>query len=160
MNQSYLQNHYDVDEIDQGYQFTTTAGITYFLTFFSYPTVSDFLETRIYMFNIERSHHPTKGQDDVIVRNTVLYVLYHFFQIHEDALITICDVMDGRQYARKRLFDKWFEQFNNGKLKRIDGNCIVDEIPTSVSLYYSSTHFCDKKLEEEFMELVKLNFYC
>lgn len=58
MNLSYLQNHYEVDEIELGYQFTTKAGVTYFLTFFSYPAVSDFLETKIYMFNIERSHHP------------------------------------------------------------------------------------------------------
>ena len=48
----YLQNHYDVEEIDLGYQFVTQMGVTYFLTFISYPTVSDFLSTKIYMFNI------------------------------------------------------------------------------------------------------------
>ena len=48
MKQSYLLNHYDVEEIDLGYQFTTSTGIIYYLTFFSYPVVSDFLETTIY----------------------------------------------------------------------------------------------------------------
>ena len=160
MNLSYLQNHYEVDEIELGYQFTTKAGVTYFLTFFSYPAVSDFLETKIYMFNIERSHHPAKGQDDEMVRNTVLYVLDIFFRLHEDALITICDVADGRQYARKRLFDAWFNHFNLGRLKRIDADCMVDDIPTSVSLYFSSSHYSRHQLEEEFRELVKINFYC
>jgi len=156
----YLQNHYEVSETDLGYQFITSEGVAYFLTFFSYPTVSDFLETRIYMFNIERSHHPVKGQDDVRVRNTILYVMDLFFQFHEDALITICDVMDGKQYVRKRLFDSWFNQFNFGRLKKVDAECMVDEIKTSVSLYYSSSHSFSDKLEREFQQLVKINFYC
>lgn len=160
MNLSYLQNRYEVDEIELGYQFTTCSGVTYFLTFFSYPSVSEFLETRIYMFNIERSHHPEEGQDDVRVRNSVLYVLDLFFQMHEDALISICDVADGKQQARKRLFDIWFKQFNSGRLKKIDADCMVDETWTSVSLYYSSSHSSQRKLENEFMELVKINFYC
>ena len=34
MEQSYLQNHYEVIKIENGYQFTTIIGIDYFLTFF------------------------------------------------------------------------------------------------------------------------------
>lgn len=160
MKQSYLLNHYDVEEIDLGYQFTTSTGIIYYLTFFSYPVVSDFLETKIYMFNIERSHVSTNGQNDVKVRNTVLYVLDLFFQQHEDALITICDVVDGKQFARKRLFDWWFREFNHGRLKKIESNCFVDNIPTFTTIYYSYNHYNQKKLEEEFRKLVALNFYC
>ena len=57
----YLQNHYDVEEIDLGYQFVTQMGVTYFLTFISYPTVSDFLSTKIYMFNIFSANHYNKA---------------------------------------------------------------------------------------------------
>ena len=31
-----------------------------------------------------------------------------------------CDVTDGREMARKRLFDRWFEQENDGSLRKID----------------------------------------
>ena len=57
----YLQNHYDVEEIDLGYQFVTQIRVTYFLTFISYPTVSDFLSTKIYMFNIFSANHYNKA---------------------------------------------------------------------------------------------------
>ena len=67
MEQSYLQNPYDIVENEYGYQFSTTTGVNYFLSFLSYPTVSDFLSTKIYMFNIERSNYIDGGQDDIKV---------------------------------------------------------------------------------------------
>lgn len=100
----YLQNHYDVEEIDLGYQFVTQMGVTYFPTFIFYPTVSDFLSTKIYMFDIDRAclADCICGQDDIKMRNTILFIIELFFQKHEDALITICDIIDGKQFARKR----------------------------------------------------------
>ena len=159
MEQSYLQNHYDVIEIENGYQFTTITGVDYFLTFFFYPTVSDFLSTNVYMFNIERSMFVNVGQDDVKVRNTVLYVLDLFFQEHEDALITICDVMDGKQFARKRLFDSWFQKFNNNRLTKLESECRIDDVSTFVSLLFSQGHYNQENLRKAFQELVEINFY-
>lgn len=162
MEQSYSQNHYEVIEIENGYQFTTMAGVDYFLTFFSYPTVSDFLSTNIYMFNIERAtfpYAPNGGQDDVKVRNTVLFVLELFFQEHEDALITICDVVDGKQFARKRLFDLWFRKFNNDRLIKLESECQIDDVPTFVSLLFSAKHYDQEGLRKSFQELIEINFY-
>ena len=159
MKQSYLQNRYDVIENVQGYQFTTITGVDYFLTFFSYPTVSDFLSTNVYMFNIERSTFLNGGQDDVKVRNTIIYVLDLFFQEHEDALITICDVMDGKQFARKRLFDFWFRKFNDNRLIKLESECKIDDVPTFVSLLFSKGHYNQENLHKAFQELIEINFY-
>ena len=162
MEQSYLQNHYEIFENEYGYQFTTVAGVDYYLTFLTYPTVSDFLSTRIYMFNIDRANDQKieyEGQDDVKVRNTILYVLEKFFYEHEDALITICDVIDGKQFARKRLFDSWFQKFNDNRLVKLDAQCLIDDIPTFVSLLFSIKHFDQEGLQREFSQLVEINFY-
>lgn len=160
MELSYLQNHYDVTENENGYQFATTAGVDYFLTFFSYPTVSDFLSTNVYMFNIERSPIVnTSGQDDVKVRNTIIHVLELFFQEHEDALITICDVVDGKQFARKRLFDSWYQKFNNNRLIKLESECWIDNVPTFVSLLFSQGHYNKENLQKAFQELIDINFY-
>lgn len=159
MEQSYLQNHYDIVENEYGYQFSTTTGVNYFLTFLSYPTVSDFLSTKIYMFNIERSNYIDGGQDDIKVRNTIIYVLDHFFSEHENALITICDIVDGKQFARKRLFDSWFQKFNNKRLIKIESECFIDNVPTYVSLMFIQGHYEQANLQKIFQELVEINFY-
>lgn len=159
MEQSYFQNHYDVIENEYGYQFSTITGVVYFLTFLSYPTVSEFLSTNVYMFNIDRSGYVNDGQDDVKVRNTILYVLDIFFSEHEDALITICDVMDGKQLARKRLFDSWFRKFNHNRLISLESECRIDDVSTFVSLLFSRSHYEQEKLRKAFQELIEINFY-
>ena len=57
----YLQNHYDVEEIDLGYQFVTQMGVTYFLTFISYPTVSDFFYKDLYVQYFFSANHYNKA---------------------------------------------------------------------------------------------------
>lgn len=162
MTPLYLQNHYDIEEIDLGYQFVTKADVTYFITFIAYPSVSDFLGTRIYMFNIDRTaiNVGAIGQNDDKVRNTVLFIIDLFFQKHEDALITICDIIDGKQFARRRLFDAWFQKFNGNRLIRLEADCMVDDMPTFAALFFSSEHYNVSSLKEEFQKLVAINFYC
>ena len=82
-----------------------------------------------------------------------------FFQQHEDALITICDIVDGKQYARKRLFDSWFHKFNNNRLCKLETDCLIDEKSTFVSLFYSNNHFEKEQLRRAFEELMGINFY-
>ena len=84
MTQSTLQNRYEIESFDLGYQFVTETGIIYFITFIEYPTISDFLSTKIYMFNIEHTtpkehlHHKYDNR----VRNTVIFILETFFSNH------------------------------------------------------------------------------
>ena len=113
------------------------------------------------MFNIERvtMGDERDGQNDVKVRNTVLYVLHRFFQLNRDAIITICDMSDGKQKARKRLFDSWFNRFNNGSLVKIDAECEIGETTTFASLLYSSENSSAADLRRNFDELIQVNFW-
>ena len=93
------------------------------------------------------------------VRDTIISILDEFFIKHEEALISILDVVDGKQFARKRLFDRWFELFNNGRLCRLDAKCFVDESETYASLFFLKQSPYSKILEKEFSKLVEVNFY-
>ena len=52
----------------------------------------------------------------------------------DDALITLSDISDNRQAARKRLFDSWFKKYNDGRLEKLDGEYYIDDCPVFVSL--------------------------
>ena len=115
MTQSTLQNRYEIESFDLGYQFVTETGIIYFITFIEYPTISDFLSTKIYMFNIEHTtpkehlHHKYDNR----VRNTVIFILETFFSNHEDALITIYDeqlTYTSLLYNKKHYDDKYLKE--------------------------------------------------
>lgn len=160
-NLSTLQNLYEIVEIENGYQFVTETNIIYFIVFVSYPVLSDFFPTSIYMLNIDRYiPENVKGHaNNVQVRDTIVHILDVFFTAHEEALITICDVVDGKQHARKRLFDKWFDLFNDNRLCRVDAKCMVDDSKTYASLYFLKNSFCVDLLEDEFLKLAEVNFY-
>lgn len=159
MRLSYLQNHYDLEEVEGGYRFLTDNNVEYYLTFIEYPVVGEFLATKIYMFNIDRTS-PKVGQKDVRLVNTILYVLHHFFEKNDDAIITISDISDDRQAARKRLFDSWFNTYNDGRLEKLDGKFVIEDSPVFVSLLYSAENFNHRNLVKAFQTLIDNNFYC
>lgn len=156
-----LLNPYDLEEIDNGYQFTTESGVLYFITFIKYLAVSDFLETEVYMFNIERadvcssSHANTER-----VRDTVIFVLTTFFEKYSDALLTVYDILDGKQACRKRLFDRWFDMYHQGKIEKDESVFMIGEEKTFASLLFASDHKNKENLKAEFKALVNINFYC
>lgn len=159
MRLSYLQNHYDLEEVKDGYRFLTDSNVEYYLTFIEYPVVGEFLATKIFMFNIERATKKV-GQNDIKLLNTILYVLDDFFNKNDDALITLSDISDNRQAARKRLFDSWFKKYNDGRLEKLDGEYYIDECQVFVSLLYASTNFNHRHLVKAFQTLIDNNFYC
>lgn len=156
-----MQNLYEIEETDDGYQFLSETGTKYFISFINYPLCSEIFPTSVYMLNIDRFEpHGVKRQaDQGKVRDTIISILDEFFMKHEEALISILDVVDGKQFARKRLFDRWFELFNNDRLCRLDARCFVDETETFVSLFFLKQSPYSAILENEFSKLVEVNFY-
>ena len=55
-----------------------------------------------------------------VLRIRLLPFLADFFDADNYILGYTCDVTDGREMARKRLFDSWFKQENDGSLRKID----------------------------------------
>ena len=43
---------------------------------------------------------------------TVIHILRQFFSRNENAMIMICDNLDGKEQKREMLFSRWFMQYN------------------------------------------------
>ena len=93
---------YSIEVTANGYGFVTECGTRYELLFYrihpDYP---------IYSFSIERQSSTYRA--DRRVEATVLHVLRLFFEHDMNAIAFTCEIDDERQYARFRLFDKWYQ---------------------------------------------------
>ena len=112
------------------------------------------------MMNIDRADELNHlNGDNNLVRNTILYIIWKFFSLHNDALITICDIMGGRQACRKRLFNRWFNEFANGELSKLEATLSVEGTETYASLIFRTDINNKESLETEFSLLSDINFY-
>lgn len=94
-----------------------------------------------------------------MVKNTIAYILHLFFHSKSNALVSIYDSVDGKQHCRKRLFERWFNEFNDGTLVKIDGTFFIDNEETYAISIYSSGHTDEAIIQMKFKELLQVNFY-
>ena len=153
-----MQNHYNITEIENGYQFETDFGFVYQLTFLFYPLVNTSEEYCMYMFNIEQVKKGKSNKDEKI-RLTIEYVLQQFFKENFNAIVVILDSFDDRQFIRKRLFDKWFLQSENTDVEKIEAICQTDELQLISMLLVNKTNPLKNKIKDDYFDLVKINFY-
>ena len=66
MEQSFLQNHYNLKLVDLGYEFVTEKGVLYLVTFIQYTLFDISPDLKTYSFNIERLNCQKlkEGQND------------------------------------------------------------------------------------------------
>ncbi len=76
-------------------------------------------------------------------------ILQDFFKNENYILGYTCDVSDGREMARKRLFNRWFEEANDGTLKKFDFQ--TDNI--FVSLILNKNYFAIDQAVNDINEL-------
>ena len=151
-------SRYEISEEEHGYCFKTDSGNSYFVTFIKYPVISEYLSVDVFMLNIDRADENNhQNGDKNLVRNTIIYVIYKFFSLHNDALITICDITDGRQACRRRLFNRWFKEFTNGELSKLEATLYVEGTETYASMIFRSDIDNRKSLEKEFSLLSDIN---
>lgn len=99
-----MLHHYDVDEVGPlHYIFTTIGGSIYDLSFIN---VGEYDSLPVYAFNIDRKEAEHCNGSDNMVRNTVAYVLHLFFENIDNAILSTCDIDDGKHNARHRLFKR------------------------------------------------------
>ena len=99
---------------DATYYFETDNGLRYRAYFIEFSATF----YKMYSFSFEKERGD--GAYDSRVKDTRISVLADFFDADNYILGYTCDVTDGREMARKRLFDRWFEQENDGTLRKID----------------------------------------
>lgn len=69
------------------------------------------------------------GPSDPKIMQTIWAVFEDFFAQNESVVLYICDVSDGHQAARARIFAKWFHAFEHeNKYTFIDGNVAFERI--------------------------------
>jgi len=110
------------------------------------------------MFNIEQI---TKGKvsSDKRIRITIEYVFSLFFENNNDAVVVVMDSSDGKQYARKRLFDKWYYQSGKISIEKYEASCNAEEIEIIATLFVEKNNPFKNIILSDYYELVKINFY-
>lgn len=145
------------EEEDLTYSFTTKHGITYHAYFLDYSNYHPAF-SNVYTFNIEPENeipHPI----DRRIALTVAHLLRQFFKHNENAMIMICDNLDGKELKRERLFSRWFLQYNDGNIMKYDASSVTEDYTLYVSLYLHKSNVNVRQLVNAFYEVVKNNLY-
>jgi Family of unknown function (DUF6169) len=153
-----LPNHYEITSDEQGYFFSTDLGLTYRIVFEDvgaifqdYPT----LKGRVFSYSFYPASKPTSEQKllDQKVRHTIAYSINSFFEKNDDLIVFVCDSLDKREMCRKKLFDRWFAQFNEGMLEKYDGSVESDDIKIITSLILKNDLYDKEYVVETFKKL-------
>lgn len=86
------------------YCFSTDHGVEYKAYFLPFV----FSGVKLYHFGFNTEKVSLKKVYDKKIQATIVAIIMDFFKRTENALLIVCDTQDGRQLARKRLFDKWY----------------------------------------------------
>lgn len=156
--QSKYQPRYDVecDPSGRNYTFHTEGGSTYILVFIPMTIFEDIPEDTLFVFNILRPVRGTSPDDARRISNTIAYVLERFFQTIENAILTTCDVDDGKQRSRKRLFDRWLHHHNDGRILTVTAKQNTGIGVTDATMYYRADNPFRFILEQRFREYIDL----
>lgn len=81
-----------------------------------------------YQFYLKEITGKSAAADPKIMQ-TIWAVFEEFFAQNESVVLYICDITDGHQAARARIFAKWFHAFEHeDKYTFIDGNVTFEEV--------------------------------
>ena len=144
-------------EADLTYSFTTRHGITYHAYFLDYSCYHPAF-ANVYTFNIE-PEEDTPHPIDQRIALTVIHILKLFFSRNENAMIMICDNLDGKERKREMLFTRWFMRYNDGIIQKYDASSTTDDYMLYVSLYIHRDNPDARQLVAAFYDLVKNNLY-
>ena len=145
------------EEGDKAYSFITKHGITYHAYFLDYSVYHPEFKN-VYAFNIDvddNKPHPI----DIQIALTIVEILRIFFESNSNAMIMICDTLDGKEIKRKKLFDRWFSKYNNGSILKYDASAEDSGVTLFVSLYIKKTNTNVARIVKAFYELVMNNLY-
>lgn len=120
----HLLNPYHIRKIEGKvftYRFITEANCEYEIYFSNVDYFDGFPEINsfVYSFGFYTSERNFLGLDKR-VSDTIISVVYDFMQNKENIITFTCDNKDNKALARKKLFQKWFDEYNNNDFEKID----------------------------------------
>ena len=157
MESNSLHPYEIAEEADLTYSFTTRHGITYHAYFLDYSCYHPAF-ANVYTFNIE-PEEDTPHPIGKCIALTIIHILRQFFSRNENAMIMICDNLDGKEQKREMLFSRWFMQYNDGSIRKYDASSATDGYMLYVSLYIHRDNPNARQLVNAFYDLVKNNLY-
>ena len=102
-------NLYQYSLQNNEYTFITDTGTVFKVAF----SKVDFDDLPIYIPTLIREQCAVKPNDSR-VRNTIVAIMRQFVESNDSALYFVCDMSDGRQQNRFRLFSRWFNELGEG----------------------------------------------
>lgn len=120
---------YKIDsDLSGSFFFVTNKHRPYHVAFIEDPL---FYEHGIYQYCLETDVH---AGADSHVYEVVVALMEEFFKSSAKGLLYVCDSMDGRQAARNRLFNRWFNSYAH----KDDYLLLQREVPYEGVLQYIS----------------------
>ena len=113
----------------------------------------------VYAFNIEpvEKEENKKHGMDIRIGHTIASILAKFFECNTNAMLMVCDSTDGREFQRKLLFERWYSQYNNGKITKVDASLSTEDYMLYTSLFVHIDNPYKKQLIAAFYDLVARN---
>ena len=156
--ESNLQPPYKIDKSsDWDYTFITQHGIIYHAYFVDFSNYHPNFRN-VYTFNIEPETNQTHSIDPRIAQ-TVVYILRQFFKSKENAMIMVCDNLDGKEKKREILFQRWFKRYNDGSIIKFDASAETNDYTLYVSIYLRKDNPNTTELIQSFYELIGNDMY-
>ena len=115
---------------DNYYEFTNAAGTKYACYFLSYANYfSEYKEiaNNVYAFNIDVLQKGTTSIIDPRIGSTIVQIIKTFLNGLTNAVVYVCDASDNKELLRKRKFDAWFREYDDGTIIKIDGQISVED---------------------------------
>lgn len=99
------------------YSFTTRTNSRYEVRFKPGPELVDDPALGEFVFElaiilIENPYQPKLPPVDALMSVTVSVIINDFFRTKERAAVYVCDDSDSKAETRRKLFDRWFERFD------------------------------------------------
>ncbi len=148
---------YDLVQEGLTYYFVNKNGIKYRAYFVDislyYPQFPD-----TYSFSFEPESQEKHSVDNRISA-TIVEILRRFFEKEENAMIMVCDSVDGKEEKRRKLFDRWFEKHADDSILKYDASAPLEDYRLFISIYLKKNNPNKALLLQSFYELLKTDLY-
>lgn len=139
---------YKVSLKDNGsLSFCTQYGSVYEVGFVEDYTFMDENAYQFFIIEVEGNH---SAKDDLI-RKTIWIIIETFFSENNPVVLYICDMSDGKQAVRNRLFSMWYHKYENkNNFTYLSTNVNIEETAYYASVIVKNSNPQLEEIKESF----------
>jgi hypothetical protein len=142
------------------YHFVTKDGITYHAYFLNVSYLHPAF-TNAYSFSLEPQgdYKVTRHAIDTRIAMTIVSILDEFFAKNENSMLMACENLDGKEGKRRKLFDHWYDIYNNHKLVKLDASLENEDYKLYISMFIHKENAQLETLIDAFNEVIRMDLY-